>query len=214
MPIRKQLWRILVALVVCMLSASALTQEADFSPWPRPYVSGGLTLNGGGYSPAGTIGIGVMTESRPIIFDAQASVDNAHKLDSNTGSTRYLSGTTFYRLSRGYYLGGGARWSKLSTILYSKESWRPTFGGGKDWIRSDFSARTQFIYALPGTDRSNGVQGALLSLWLPSPKTKGHFFYVQHTGIYTFHQSASPLDPGTRYRHKMAVVDFTFMCRF
>ena len=57
-----------------------------------------------------------------------------------------------------WYVGGGASWSQLTTN-YSKQSWHPRVGGGRDWIREDFSLRGQVEYVLPGSDHQNAVQG-------------------------------------------------------
>jgi hypothetical protein len=107
-----------------------------------------------------------------------------------------------------------AQWNKLTTALYSKQGWRPTFGAGKDVIRENFSMRAQAMYVLPGTDRLNAVQGPEISIWMPSPAPKGHFFYRQTLGIYEFHQTSVPANPGTQNRSVASFLEFTIMCRF
>jgi hypothetical protein len=131
---------------------------------------------------------------------AEASLENAHKLDSGTGTELHVLARAFLRTGQGWYFGGGTQWSRLSTILYAKQAWRPTFGGGKDFARESFSGRVQAVYVLPGTDHLNAVQGPEISLWLPSPASKHHFFLRETVGIYEFHQTSVPGNPGTNVR--------------
>jgi hypothetical protein len=145
---------------------------------------------------------------------AGASADNGHKLDSGTGHDTYLQVSTFLRFKRGWYGGGGAQWNKLTTDIYSKQAWRPAFGGGKDLFRDNFSVRTQVLYILPGTDRLNALQGPEISLWLPSPAEGRHLFYHQTVGIYGAHQTSVPGDPGTNVRYVSLFAGFTVMYRF
>jgi hypothetical protein len=129
-------------------------RPAENSYWPLPYIYGGLGLSGGaGYSPAaGAVGGGLNVDSSRLILLAESSVQNAHKQDSGTGSELDLKGRAFLRASAGWYFGGGAQWSKLSTAIYDKQAWRPAFGGGGDLLRENFSMRAQILYVLPGSD--------------------------------------------------------------
>jgi len=184
--------------------------------WPRPYAYGGLELtHGAGYSPAaGIFGSGFDVDNSHFLFLGEGSIQNAHKLDSGTGTEYALQARSFARVPDGWYFGGGAQWSKLSTSEYAKQAWRPTFGGGKDIRRENFSMRAQAVYILPGTDRLNAVQGPEISLWLPSPASKSHFFYRQTVGVYEFHQTSVPGNPGTNVRMASAFVSLTAMYRF
>jgi hypothetical protein len=183
---------------------------------PRPYAYGGLELtHGAGYSPAaGIFGSGVDIDNSHFLFLGEGSIQNAHKLDSGTGTEYALQARSFARVPDGWYFGGGAQWSKLSTSEYAKQAWRPTFGGGKDIMRENFSMRAQAVYILPGTDHLNAVQGPEISLWLPSPASKSHFFYRQTVGIYEFHQTSVPGNPGTNVRMASTFVSLTAMYRF
>lgn len=189
--------------------------SAHYSLWPRPYLDGGLSLMQGGYSPAaGSLGAGLDVEARKFMLVAGAAADNAHKLDSGTGHDAYLQARTFLRFERGWYFGGGAQWNKLTTDIYSKQAWRPAFGGGKDLFRDDISLRAQILYILPGTDRLNASQGPEISLWLPSPAANRHLFYHQTVGIYSAHQTSVPGDPGTNVRYVNVFAGFAVMYRF
>jgi hypothetical protein len=182
---------------------------------PHPYAYGGLSLNSGGYSPAaGTIGAGLSIDTSHIVAITEVWADDARKQDSGTGHDVGGRARAFYRTQKGWYAGAGAQWNKLTTALYSKQGWRPTFGAGKDVIRENFSMRAQAMYVLPGSDRLNAVQGPEISIWMPSPATKGHFFYRQTLGIYEFHQTSVPANPGTQNRSVASFLEFTIMCRF
>jgi len=186
-----------------------------YSLWPRPYVDGGLSLMQGGYFPAaGNLGVGVNIEASRFIAVVAASADDAHKLDSGTGHDAYLEARAFLRLGRGWYGGGGAQWNKLTTDDYTKQAWRPAFGGGKDVLRSGFSLRAQVLYVLPGTDRLNASQGPEVSLWWPSPATNRHLFYYQTLAIYGAHQTSVPGDPGTNVRYLNVFAGFGIVYRF
>jgi len=183
--------------------------------WPRPYIDGSLSLSqGGGYSPAaGTLGGGLNAENDHFIFFTEAYTENAHKLDSETGSERGIQARSFIHAARGWFFGGGVQWSKLSTIAYTKQAWRPVFGGGKDLVRENFSMRAQVLYVLPGSDHLNALQGPEFSLWLPSPSSKSHLFYRQTIGIYEFHQTSVPGNSGTSERSAANFIDFTILYR-
>jgi hypothetical protein len=186
-----------------------------YSTGPRPFAYGGLVLSRGGYDPAGGIvGAGVNLESTRVLFWAEASADNLHKRDSGTGRGLALKSRVFFTTGRGFFFGGGAQWSKLTTVLYSKQAWRPTFGGGKDFIREDFSMRAQVIYVLPGTDRLNASQGPEISLWLPSPARGRHWFYRQTLGLYEAHQTTAPGNRGTGDRFLTSFLNMTVLYRF
>jgi len=200
-----------------LVSANPVNSRANSdSFWPRPYTYAGLALSSGaGYSPAaGVVGSGLNIDTRHFLFLAEGSLQNARKLDSGTGMEYDLKARSFARAENGWFFGGGAQWSKLSTAAYAKQAWRPTFGGGKDVTRESFSFRAQALYVLPGTDHLNAVQGPEISLWLPSPAAKAHFFYRQTIGIYEFHQTSVPGNSGTNIRNESTFVSLTAMYRF
>ncbi len=182
---------------------------------PHPYAFGGLSLNGAGYGPAaGTIGAGLDLDATRIITMAEVAADNARKQDSGTGHDLFMKARVFYRDRAGWYFGGGLQRNKLTTIDYSKQAWRPSFGGGKDFIHETFSLRTQALYILPGADHLNAVQGPELSLWLPSPASKSHWLYREVIGIYEYHQTSVAENPGTENRSVTCFTDFTIQYRF
>lgn len=208
-------WMLLVSGVFAqnMYPAQANSQLSG----PRPYAYGGLDLSKGSEwvlaSSSRSWGwSGHRDES--LLALTEFSADNDHKQDSGTGHDLYFQARVFYRISPGWYLGGGTQWNKLTTDRYSKEAWRPTFGGGKDVLRENFSMRAQVMYILPGTDRLNAVQGPEISLWLPSPVTRSHFFYRQTIGIYEFHQTSVPGNSGTNVRGASTFLNCTVMYRF
>jgi len=195
---------------------ASLTSSSSRSLWPRPYVYGGFApSDGAGYSAAaGTIGGGLEIDASRWIALTEVSVDDAHKLDSGTGTEAHFMTRLFIRTPGAWYFGGGAQWSDLDTAPYSKEAWRPGFGAGKDFIRETFSTRAQALYLLPGTDHLNGLQGPELSFWFPSPAVHRHWFYRQVLGIYEFHQTSVPGNPGLNDRSVGTFLEFTVMYRF
>jgi hypothetical protein len=182
---------------------------------PRPYAFGGLSLNGGGYgATAETLGGGLDFDTNKIIAIAEISADNAHKRDSDTGRDLFIKARAFYNARNGWYFGGGVQQNRLETVAYSKQAWRPTFGGGKDLIRETFSLRAQALYVLPGTDHLNATQGPEISVWLPSPASKAHWLYREAIGIYEYHQTAVTDNAGTESRYVTAFTDFAIQYRF
>jgi hypothetical protein len=204
------------------LAAVSSVQPAPTPPsgsglhWPRPYVYAGLfPSEGAGYSPAaGGVGTGLDWELPHLILLSEISAEDDHKLDSGTGTESHFLTRGFFRTERGWYFGGGVQWSNLGTIIYSKHAWRPSFGAGKDFSSPSFSARAQALYILPGTDHLNALQGPELSLWLPSPASQHHWFYRQIIGIYEFHQTSVPGNPGLNDRSVATFLEFTAMYRF
>jgi hypothetical protein len=193
----------------------ALTEKANsekpVSPgltslFPRPFFYAGAAIMGGGYAPlAGEAGAGLRIDSQHFLVSAEGTYDNGHKTNDNdqpnpSGHDRGLIGLADFRLSSGWFFGAGARWSELSTSKYTKSAWRPTFGGGKDYFHrtcpvescdADFSMRLSVDYVLPGSDHDNALQGPLVTFYMPSPSAKGHFFFRETIGIYTFHQTVT-----------------------
>jgi hypothetical protein len=181
--------KLITLLLVLMFGGAALAQV------PRPYAVGSLDLNNGGYQPLSeTIGVGLNAESAHFIGNAEAAYENARKTNDGTvgntkGHERFLRGTLFGKLNNGFYFGGGARWTQTSTTLYTKQGYNPLIGGGKDFLRDDFSFRLQALYAFKGNDKLNGVQGAEFSFYIPSPATKGHFFFREVIAVDRFHST-------------------------
>jgi hypothetical protein len=198
-----------------LLYISLLVSPAS-AQLPRPYTFGGLSLSkGGGFEPtADTLGAGFSLEKGKVAAMAEVSADNARKRDSGTGHDLFMKARAFYGIRNGWYFGAGVQQSRLITIDYSKQAWRPAFGGGRDFVRETFSFRAQALYILPGTDHLNASQGPEFTMWLPSPASKAHWLYREVIGIYEFHQTAVPGDPGTEYRHLSCSADFTIQYRF
>jgi hypothetical protein len=204
---------------------------------PRPFVYAGPGFMPGGYAPLAALGgVGLRIDARRLLMNFEGSYDNGHKVNDNDqpnpkGHDRGLAGSVYYRLSSGWFLGAGGRWSQLSTTKYTKTGARPTFGGGKDYFHRlncdgddescvHFSMRISVDYVLKGNDYINGSQGPLVTFYMPSPSAKGHFFFRQTLGIYTFYTTVT--EPNNAYltrlqmndRHAETVGEMTFMYRF
>ena len=218
-------------LIILALSSFSYAQK----PIPRPFLYVGADLMGAGYSPlAFEGGVGFQIDSRRFLMDASAYYDNGHKTNDGVqpnpkGHDRGLIGSAYYRLPSNWFFGAGARWSQLSTTKYTKSAWRPTFGGGKDFFSNNcqpdncvgqFSMRASVDYVMPGSDWQNGSQGPLLTLYMPSPSLKKHFFYRQTLGIYRFHDTVTDrTDPvltrqQTGNHHGDSYLEFAIIYRF
>jgi hypothetical protein len=131
---------------------------------PRPILFAGPSFVGNGYQEfAESLGGGLILNAKRLISNAEGRYMNARKTDDGTvnnrkGHERYLQGRLFYKVRPNLYFGGGAQWSETSTTNYTKQGWRPTFGGGGDHFAADWSCRWQVLYIMPGTDRQNAVQ--------------------------------------------------------
>ena len=170
---------------------------------PRPYGVLGLSINGSAYQAVSeVVGGGLRMDSPRILFGVEAGYGNARKVNDATignhsGHERFAQARAFYKLGNGLYFGGGAQWSQTSTTNYSKQAWRPTLGVGKDFMRNTYSLRLQGMYILPGSDKSNGSQGAEISLTYPSPASNHHFYFRSVLGVYRFHTTDTFSDPVT-----------------
>ena len=207
----------------------------DRLPIPRPFVSVSMDLpSGGGYqsiAPVGSAGIQINTAH--FLFSGKASYESARKTNDNTqpnpkGRERAFGGSAYYRFSSQWFAGGGAGWGQLSTTNYSKQSWHPNFGGGKDLLtrdcqtegcRHDFTARLSASYVLPGSDWQNGVHGINVTFGMPSPTARRHLFYEQGFSLSRFHDTLTDRTnvPMTREqlanRHFWADMSFSLIYR-
>ncbi len=251
---------ILVVVLLSFVAAQASAQNAVLAPtasdsgssfpkiaWPRPFIYGGLGLNGGGYAPlSGKVGAGLRIDQEHLTWSASAAYDNSHKSNDNTvgntsGHQRALDSSIYYRFSNGWFAGGGASWSELSTTNYTKQGFHPSVGGGKDYFHKDcaaencvtrWSMRLQVDYKLKGAEHvdargcsvpngqcTNDLQGPMVSFFLPSPAMAGHLYWRETVGIYTFHDTVTSTDPALTalqksHRSATAFLDFTMMYRF
>ena len=109
---------------------------------------------------------GLRIDTSHLIWEAGASYDTARKSDDNTinnekGHSRRLESSIYYRFHSGWFAGAGAGWTQLSTTNYSKQAFRPTIGGGKDYFHKQcaaedcvdgWSMRWQMDYTLKGAE--------------------------------------------------------------
>ena len=215
--------------------------------WPHPFLFAGLGVNGAGYSSlSGNAGAGLRIDARRLIWEAGASYDTARKSNDNTidnqkGHSRRLESSLYYRFHSGWFAGGGAGWTQLSTTNYSKQALRPSIGAGKDYFHKqcaaedcvdEWSMRWQVDYTLKGAEHvdpkgctvpngqcTNDLQGLMLSLYLPSPALARHVFWRTTLGVYTLHTTVTSTDPSLTVLQKgqrsvTAAFDFAMMYRF
>lgn len=250
---------ILLVVVLCLVGTQAFAQNAvlpattsDSSGsfpkivWPRPFIYGGLGLNGGGYAPlSGKVGARLRSDQNHLIWSASAAYDNSHKANDNTtnntnGHERALDSSIYYRFNNGWFLGGGASWSELSTTNYTKQGFHPSVGGGKDYFHKQcaaegcvtrWSMRLQVDYKMKGAEHvdakgcsvpngqcTNDLQGPMVSFFLPSPALAGHLYWRETVGVYTFHETVTSTDPALTalqksHRSVTSFLEFTMMYR-
>lgn len=221
---------ILLPLLVALLPATCASAQnlvpGPSSPkisWPRPFLFAGVGVNGGGYSSlSGNIGAGLRIDTRRLIWEASGSYDNARKANDNTlnndkGHSRSLDSSIYYRLDSGWFAGGGDGWTELSTSNYTKQAFRPSIGGGKDYFHqrcaaedciNEWSMRVQADYTLKGAEHvdpkggtvpngqcTNDLQGPMFTFYMPSPTLARHVFWRTTLGVYTFHTTVTSTDP-------------------
>ena len=211
----------LLCLFLCV-AAVAQTNNAPAKVYPHPYVEGALGLNGGGYSTVSFApSTGIDFESKHFIAEGRFSYDLARKVNDGTnnndkGHSIGYGGMGFFRLSDGWFFGGGYSYGKTITTNYDKEASEPAFGGGKDVLRSDWSGRFQLRYFwqrdflvtyptpvafTPGPGQTspsrycakcdNGLQGVGFDMWMPSPATAHHWFFHVSETPYWFHTTVT-----------------------
>jgi hypothetical protein len=196
---------LLFALYLLLSASIALGGELPLSdPYiPRPYGVFGLSINGSGYQAISeNMGGGLRVDSPHILSSIEVGYGNARKVNDATtnnhsGHERSAQARAFYKIGNGFYFGGGAQWGQTSTSNYSKQSWRPTLGVGKDLMRSTYSLRLQCMYILRGSDKINGSQGPEISLTYPSPASNHRFYFRSVIGVYHFHTTDTFSDPVT-----------------
>src|SRR5438045_135444 len=243
------LFLLVILSLVTSASAQNILSESSSSRLglPHPFVYGGLGLNGGGYAPlSGKVGAGLRIDTNRLIWSATVTYDNGRKSNDNTinndkGNDKGLESSIYYRFSNGWFAGGGAGWSKLSTTNYSKQSFHPSIGGGKDYFHkecagedcvSNWSMRLQADYQLKGAEHvdprgctvangqcTNELQGPKITLYMPSPARAGHLYWRQTVGVYMFHNTVTSTDPSltalqTSKRSVATFLEFVMMYRF
>ena len=177
---------------------------------PRPYLFGGPELDGNGAAVLNySIAAGIQQEAKHYSFDTRAEYINTRKTNDNTinnhsGHTRQLYGAARYRLSNGWLLGGGARWSELSTTNYVKQNWSPFAGGGKDW--TDVGVRLDYVWnasehvnrqgcVVPNGQCTNGEKGFDFQYFVPSLSSGSHVVFKIDLLPIIFHTTVTSTDP-------------------
>lgn len=213
-----------VVMVLTLLCGVALAQDPPalaHNKFPHPYVGVGLALLPGGYSPvAPEVVTGLTFNSTHFIFDGFGLYDTGKKTNDGSeksnpkGHDRLLSAFAAYRFHNNVYVGGGGRWSQLSTTNYTKNGspavlsyWKPEVGIGYDVFADDqfvpMFARVQVAYLFPQskeivsfpngsscTTCGNRSQGADISVWFPSPaRQHQHLFFKINAVIFQFKDS-------------------------
>jgi len=200
----------LLVVLLCVARAAAQEGRPPLMKRPRPYFFTGIDLEGNGSKVLNyAIASGVQQETHSFSFDAYAQYVNTRKTDDNTsdnhsGRTRTLYVSSRYRLQNGWFVGGGSRWSELSTTNYVKQAFRPFAGGGKDWPSTRVSVdylRTlsehvnQQGCTVPRGQCTNAVQGVDFQWFIPSPRSGSHFLFRTDLTSFWFHTTVTTTDP-------------------
>jgi len=229
--------RAALSLILISVATLAVAQESNLPVGmkrPRPYFYGGLDLEGNGSDVLDyIIGAGIEENTRHVLFDGYGEYTNTRKTSDNTinnhsGRTRVLYAAPRYRLRSGWFVGGGLRWSELSTTNYVKQGVRPFLGGGKDW----HSARVSVDYLwtmsehvnsqgcpVPKGQCTNGVTGIDFLWFMPSPMSKSHVLFRMDFTPFWFHTTVTTTDPvlTARQRGEIGVgstLSYTLLFRY
>jgi len=180
---------------------------------PVPFFYSAYSVMPPGYRPfALRAEAGLAMDAKHIVWKALAAFDNGRKDNDGTGPNpkghdRYLATELYFRpaipgwsedWARNFFLGGGYRWSQLSTSNYTKSGsrWQP--GGGYDWFHRrcveclrSISARFEVNWILAGKDWQNGSHGPTWEITIPSTREKRHLFFHQTAALLRFHDTVT-----------------------
>jgi hypothetical protein len=226
-----------LVLLSCPCALKLMAQEPEqqsFITRPRPYFFGGIELDGNGSAVLNyVVATGIQENTSHFIFDGYGEYTNTRKINDNTfnnhgGRTRLLYAAPRYPFAKGWFVGGGARWSELSTTNYVKQSWRPFIGGGKDW-KSD---RVSLDYLWTGADHvnrqgclvpkgqcTNDVKAIDFQWFMPSPSSRSHVLFRMDFEPFWFHTTVTTTDPSLTRQQKGqigagAVAQYTLVFRY
>jgi hypothetical protein len=127
----------------------------------RPYTGVAIGVSGSGYtSPFFDANTGLDADLRPLFVEAEVGADTANKQDTRDGYTVKAHGLLMLRVASGWHLGGGVRYSELTTSLYKKHDRWPVAAVmfQRKWFRGNVE------YLAPGSDHRYHLTGALLDL--------------------------------------------------
>lgn len=179
------------------------------------------------------VGAGIQQEAKHYSFDAFASYTNTRKIDDNTinnhsGRNRGLYGALRYHLPSGWLLGGGARWSELSTTNYVKQAWSPFLGGGKDW--QDLGIRLDYLWnasehvsrkgcQVPDGQCTSGEKGVDFQWFIPAMTSHSHVVFKIDLLPVLFHTTVTSTDPILSHQQQSdrsiaSWLDYTLIFRY
>jgi hypothetical protein len=164
-------------------------------PHPYFYLAPASSAGGGYSSAAYRAEAGIDVEGTHVLFRGLGAYEDARKTDDNDqpnlkGHERYLEGAAYYRVAHGWFVGMGWRWDRLSTTNYSKSACRPEIGGGFEVMHM----RTNLDWVMAGTDWQNGSHGPAITMTIPTPREKRHWFFRSSISIYRFHTTVTEPD--------------------
>jgi hypothetical protein len=200
---------------------------------PRPYLYGGMSLQGNGNAVVNyVVGLGIQENTHHFLFDGSVEYSNTRNTDVNTinndsGRTRTIYAAPRLRLKNGWFVGGGAGWSQLSGTNYVKQGWRPFVGGGKDWRITRLSADYLWTTSeqvnrqgclIPNGQCTSAVRGLDFKWFMPSPMSRSHVLFRMSLSTFRFHTTVTTTDPILTRQQKGemgigSVLDYTLLLR-
>jgi len=226
-----------LGLTCWLLAGCGLAQEVQPEASiirPRPYFYSGLQLDGNGSAVLDyVVGAGIQENTRHFVFDGLGEYSNTRKTDDNTinnhnGRTRLLYAAPRYRFANRFFVGGGARWSELSTTNYVKQSWHPFIGGGRDWNCCRLSLDYLWMGAehvnrqgcpVPNGQCTNDTRGLDFQMFMPSPTSRSRVLFRMDFLPFWFHTTVTTTDPALT-RQQMSelgmgsVLQYTLLFRY
>jgi hypothetical protein len=170
----------------------------------RPYVGGAIGLSDSGYtSPYFDGNTGIDVDLGRFFVEAESGADTAKKQDTGNGYTLKAHGLLMFRVARGFYFGGGVRYSEVTTSLYKKHDRWPAAEAmyERRWLRANVE------YLAPGSDHRYHLTGGLLDLRIRL--AKGIYYRERVTGfVYR-----NPFEVNPSY-HKGSDLDYGLMYVF
>jgi hypothetical protein len=164
----------------------------------RPYAGGAIGVSGSGYtSPFFEGNTGFDVDLRPLFVEGEVGADTANKQDTGNGYTVIAHGLLMLQVARGWHLGGGVRYSELTTSLYKKHDRWPVAAAmfERKWFRANVE------YLAPGSDHRYHLTGALLDLRI---RVAHGFYYRERVSGFVYR---NPFEATPSY-HKGSDLDY------
>lgn len=215
-------------------------KEVSLFQTPYVFIESDLTANGNGFQALSPdISTGIDMEGRHLSVEIVGTYDFARKTEDNDqvpnekGRVREADAQLLYKFHphSSWFVIAGASWEEASMTPYTKSSWSPSAGAGRDFVNGAHSWRFQVSYAramnevvryptavhfTPGPGQAalsytcslcgNGVHGIDASLEYPSPASSAHWLLLMSLQADWFHETVTdpynlPMTQGQKNQH-------------